>query len=306
MDAQKRSRVTANSQRRLTGLGRRRTGLLVPVALLCAAVVIGACGAGAPKRLPRRASVPQPAAPAATHPSADIVLVTIDDRSFRDLGLRWPFPRRLDGQLLKAIAAEHPRAVAFDVQLDRTSAFGIHDDIALLHALSADHNRVGRLMIFAYDQPATTGHVPFLGSANGTQLLHQVGARLASDNLPADAGGVVRQTVYAVEGRKSLDVVTAEVASYRTVSPDEFDHGRAPIHYRGPAGTFPSVSYSTVVGYSGQPVAERLAPDFFKGKIVVVGATAPGVADFHATPDGQMSGVEINANAIDSLLAQSP
>ncbi|MGO9902731.1 MAG: CHASE2 domain-containing protein [Solirubrobacteraceae bacterium] len=240
------------------------------------------------------------------HPAADIVLVTIDDKSFRNLRLTWPFPRRLDGRLLSVIAAEHPRAIAFDVELVASSAFGKRDDVALLDALGADHDRAGRLTIFADNQAGATGQVRFLGSNQGTQLLHRVGSRPATNLFPLDAAGVMRQAVYAVRGLTSLDVATAEVATDQTVSSREFEHGRTPIYYRGPAGTFPSVSYSTVVGYAGQPSGGRLAPDFFTGKIVVVGATAPALGDFHATPDGQMSGAEIIANAIDSILAKLP
>ena len=247
----------------------------------------------------RGASVSQALAPGGKHPAAAIVLVTVNDKSLRDLRLTWPYPRRLDGRLLSVIAAEHPRAIAFDVELVASSALGKRDDVALLDALGADHDRAARLTIFADSQAGAPGQVRFLGSNQGTQLLHRFGSRPATNEFPLDAGGVMRQAVYAVGGLTSLDVVTAEVATDQTVSPREFDHGRTPISYRGPAGTFPSVSYSTVVGYPGQPSGERLAPDFFTGKIVVVGATAPALGDFHATPDGQMSGAEIIANAID-------
>ena len=42
-------------------------------------------------------------------------------------------------------------------------------------------------------------------------------------------------------------------------------------------------------------------PDAFRGKIVVVGASAPSLQDFHATPVGEgheMPGAEVQANAI--------
>jgi adenylate cyclase len=67
------------------------------------------------------------------------------------------------------------------------------------------------------------------------------------------------------------------------------------------------VSFSTVVGYKRQPAKEKLPKDFFKGKIVVVGATASNLQDIHATPtDSLMPGPEIHANAIDTILRNFP
>ena len=66
------------------------------------------------------------------------------------------------------------------------------------------------------------------------------------------------------------------------------------IDYRGPPGTFAALSFSDVL-------RGRVPADAFRGKIVVVGATAPSLQDFHATPvggDHEMPGAEVQANAI--------
>src|ERR1700761_5247174 len=61
----------------------------------------------------------------------NIVVVGIDPQTFSDLKLQWPFPRAVDGRVLANIAAERPKAIAFDVQLSEASALGQKDDIAL-------------------------------------------------------------------------------------------------------------------------------------------------------------------------------
>ena len=69
----------------------------------------------------------------------------------------------------------------------------------------------------------------------------------------------------------------------------------------GPKGTIPTYSFSALV--NGQ-----IDPRELRGKIVVVGATAPALQDLHATSAGNelMSGPEIQANAIWTLMHGLP
>ena len=50
-------------------------------------------------------------------------------------------------------------------------------------------------------------------------------------------------------------------------------------------------------------LAKRLAPESLKGKIVLVGTTAPGLLDIRVTPVGEAyAGVETHANLISGLM----
>jgi adenylate cyclase len=75
--------------------------------------------------------------------------------------------------------------------------------------------------------------------------------------------------------------------------------GGAWIDYAGPPEHVPAVSFSQ----AGMVPAER-----FRNRIVVIGATAPALQDRHPTgwSDAEMSGPEIHANAIRTLLAGAP
>jgi adenylate cyclase len=234
---------------------------------------------------------------------SNIVLVTIDSKSFQDLDKQWPFPRALDGKLIGTILAEHPRAVAFDVQTSEPSELGQKDDNALLDALDSHHG----LTVVSNTEPDEQGNIMFVGDPNGLKLLHSVGAQAGNGGFPVGPGAVIRRTVYSIGGLTALDVVTAKIATHKPVDPRKFAGAGAWIDFLGPAGTFRSVSFSTVVGYKGQPASERLPPDFFKNKIAVIGATAPNLQDLHATStDPQMPGVEIHANAVDTILRGFP
>lgn len=70
------------------------------------------------------------------------------------------------------------------------------------------------------------------------------------------------------------------------------------INYLGPAKTFPHYSITDIIN-------ERLSPETFKDKIVIIGATATGIYDMRVTPYSNVyPGVEIHANVIHSILHQ--
>lgn len=68
------------------------------------------------------------------------------------------------------------------------------------------------------------------------------------------------------------------------------------INYKGEEGTFPYISASDIY-------FDRIKKDFFKDKIVLVGATAIGLYDLRVTPLSQnMPGIEKHANVIENLI----
>ncbi|MHB8502006.1 MAG: CHASE2 domain-containing protein [Candidatus Acidiferrales bacterium] len=73
--------------------------------------------------------------------------------------------------------------------------------------------------------------------------------------------------------------------------------GQMLINYQGPWGTFHHYSIADVI-------QKKLAAGTFKGKLVLIGATATGIGDLRTTPFGGTNypGVEIHANAIDNIL----
>src|ERR1700738_208744 len=61
----------------------------------------------------------------------NLVIVKVDDKTFQDIKKQWPFPRAMHGQLISRITAEHPAAIAYDVQFSEKSLRGQNDDIAM-------------------------------------------------------------------------------------------------------------------------------------------------------------------------------
>jgi adenylate cyclase len=273
-----------------------RRVLLVLVALLVAAAAVAAYGTSlfaslegstVDTRFSIRGHLPRP---------KNIVVVAISGSTFATLNQQWPFPRKLEGKVLTVIAKQHPAAIAFDIQFSEPSELGQKDDVALLTAID---NFPGKTVFSFTETNGPGGGVSFLGSSKGNKLLSEVGSRPGNGLFAVDPGGIYRKMDYSIDGLPTLAVVTAEVAQHRRITPAQFGGPRW-IDFLGPNGSFPTVDFAAVAN-------KTVPPDFFKGKIVVVGASAPSLNDLHATStDSLMPGPEIQANAISTILRGFP
>src|SRR5882724_10120966 len=63
-------------------------------------------------------------------PTAPIVIVSMDESTFVEIGEQWPFPRAMHAKLLDAIAAGHPLDIGVDVLFALPSLRGTADDAA--------------------------------------------------------------------------------------------------------------------------------------------------------------------------------
>jgi adenylate cyclase len=219
----------------------------------------------------------------------DVVVVEIDDVSFNELDQAWPFPRSLHAEAIDRLRRAGARVIAYDIQF--TEPTKPKQDNALISAV----DRADGVVL------ATTevGHGGQTNVFGGDRVLRETGARAGSSNYVNDSDGVIRRQPYAVEGLESFAVVAAEdFRGHRLPVREGFEW----IDFRGPPGTVKSVPFSRLV-------EGRTPPDFFRDKIVVVGATAPSLQDVHPTAvggDAPMSGPEIQANAIATVLDDFP
>jgi CHASE2 domain-containing sensor protein len=214
----------------------------------------------------------------------DVMVVAIDDATFSDLGVRWPFPRSLHAKAIDRLRAAGARAIVYDVQF--TEQTEPRQDLALYDAVA----RAGHVVL-ATTEIGDGGATNVLG---GDENLRSARAWAAAANLPTSPGGVIRRVQESIAGLDTIAVRTAENLSGRRPDPSLFAGGGALIDYRGPPGSVPAVSFSDLV--SG-----RVDPGLIRGKVVVIGASAPSLQDVHATPTAthtSMSGPEIQANAI--------
>jgi adenylate cyclase len=215
----------------------------------------------------------------------DIVLVQVDDRTFSELGVQWPFPRSLHGRVVDRLAAAGASTVAVDVQFTEPTVE--REDNALIEAIA----RKGGVILSTTEADAH-GESRIFG---GEEVVHEIGARAASTGIRPDPGGTTRKMRYEIDGMVSFAVATAEAASGESIEPSEMEAGgEAWIDYRGPPGSFRQISYSRVL-------RGKVPASVFRGKTVIVGTSAPSLQDVHATStsgDELMSGPELQANAV--------
>ena len=216
----------------------------------------------------------------------DLIVVKVDDVTFDELDLRWPFRRTLHAEVLRRIVRDRPKAVGFDVEFSQPSE-RVEDDLALAEAIDDAHGKV----VLGATRVDERGRTRLL---TGDAFLRDIGARPANGNFPPDSDGVLRHMRYEIERLKTFPVVMAEVATGGKVSRSQLDDGEAWIDFPGGAGTVPSVSFSRVL-------RGRTPAGTFRNKVVVIGATAPSLQDVHATPlDEAAPGPEIQTVSVDT------
>jgi adenylate cyclase len=261
----------------------------------------------------------------------DVVDVHVDDVTFSDMKVRWPFNRTLHAALLDRIRAGKPKAVVFDIQFSELGT--PKEDNALGLAIQRANGKVSLSSTEVNDQ----------GDPNlifDPAAMRAIGARAGNGGFRNDRDGAIRHVSHDVDGLESLALVSAEIALGHPITKGDMGGGEQWIAFAGPPGTVTAYTYSRVmplrivergtgarpwkvyfVGIGDRPfrdfptraAAERfvggyqLPVSIFRDKIVVIGASAPALQDVHRTATGNnMPGPEIQANAIESAMRGFP
>ena len=222
----------------------------------------------------------------------NVVVVAIDDVTFSQLKQSWPFPRRLHAEMIDRLHAAGAKVIAYDVQFSEPTTET--DDTALADAIARAHN-----VVLATTEVDAQGHVGVMG---GDQVLRELGAGWGDASVKPDGDGIYRRLYYSLQGLHAFAVAAAERATGRAVSRASFPGGSVPIDFAGPPGTIPTVSFS-------RALRGQIPASFFKGKVVVIGASAPTLQDVHQTAASRstlMPGAELQANAISTILRGFP
>ncbi len=230
-------------------------------------------------------------------PPKDLVLVEIDDSTFSNLPqYQWPYPRQLHAKVIDHLVADHAKAIGFDVQFTEEPK-SPSENIALASSI---YGATSAGVPVVLDTTATDarGDTGILG---GDKVLKAIGARPASAlNPPGEPDNDIRRVSYALGGLQTFATVVAEAADHRQIKPALFGGKPAWIDFGGPAGTIPSVSYYKVL-------ENKVPRGFFRGKIVLIGASDTALQDLHPTPAGPlMPGVEVQANAVETIRRSLP
>ncbi|HBO4676371.1 CHASE2 domain-containing protein [Pseudomonas aeruginosa] len=237
-----------------------------------------------------------------------ILVVAIDDRSLESLG-RWPWPRSIHAELLDRLAAAGARSVLLDVIFSEPSS-NPDSDRQLARSLC----RAGNVLL-----PLLRESVPRYGEPPReippTAPLAGCAAGIGHINVEADSDGTVR-SVYLREGplgqprpllawqafadAGAMPMPMPGLDDMRNLPGWQRDHAIR-IPFIGADAGFPSVPYVSVL-------RGEVPDSLLRDRLVLVGATAPGLGDRYVTPLsaslGTTPGVEIQANILNGLLQQ--
>lgn len=270
--------------------------------------------------------------------SPEIVLIKIDDQAFAKLGEKQPLPRDYIASLVDIAARGGAKVIGIDIEF-KVATDPVEDGKLIKAIAAAEANGVTKIVPVYVIRPAqedeqgvTYRHAPFFDPG-----LKVVGGFA---NAPMDDDGIVRQVPLAVRGEDGAILpslalaVLARHAGYDSASlsqqlrggnvrlnlpewhklngrllpgPTNFEFHRDEswkINFAGGHGSFASLPSEPLaqLARANIPLA---ADNPFRGKIVLIGASFQESRDFFATPNGLMSGVEIHANIIHTLLTRS-
>jgi adenylate cyclase len=213
----------------------------------------------------------------------EFAIVEVDDTTFNELALQWPFPRSLHGRLIERLHRDGAKAIAVDIQFTEPTVPA--QDERLIDAVA----RSGGVVLSTTETDHGKSRI-----FGGEPVVREIGATAANTNIVPDSDGTIRKMRYEVDGLVTFGIATAEAATGEAIEPSAMEgDGEAWIDYRGPPDTFAHYSYSRVL-------RGKVPAAAFRGKTVIVGASAPSLQDVHPTSTtgtDYMPGPEVQANA---------
>ncbi|HET8760780.1 MAG TPA: CHASE2 domain-containing protein, partial [Nitrospiria bacterium] len=244
-------------------------------------------------------------------PRSDIVIVGIDSPSLKALDT-WPWPRSVHAALVDRLTQVNARVIAFDVD------FSTPRDPGADKVFARAVKRSGRVVLAAFDDHRTLeggavveyASLPYPTLRTAAQAVGSINFSLDSDGTVRRA--LIRKSLLGEDGESfAMQVARAYLGALDSPVREaddgalEFTGHRAHlggtteflIRFTGGPWTMPVVSAIDVL--HGTVPTPWLAD-----KIVLVGATSLDLQDFRVTPfSGPMAGVEIQANAIATILS---
>jgi len=221
--------------------------------------------------------------------SEEIVIIAIDDESLQELG-RWPWPRSYFASVLNKL--NNSNVIGFDV-----SFFEPAENDEEFASVISNHNVVLAMEYtnFSFIDDKLYGK-DFLKPSD-TLGLAGVDYSIGYVNLYTGSDGVTRTFSPAIKGEKQYYHFSMMIVKKITGILPPVEQSKMLIHYFSEPGGYKTISFSDV--YNG-----NINNSLFRNKIILIGATAPDLHDDAIVPISNqvMSGVEINANLVQSLL----
>jgi len=257
-------------------------------------------------------------------------------------GISWPWPRGMYKPVIDFCRMGGVRAIVFDMLYTETSAFGSEDDAEFAAAVEGQGNgffaffasgkQAGeseRDAIFKdrfslqVDNAAPLKIPPSQSVTLPVRELLTAARGLGNVSADPDIDGVFRRapilSSYKGDYYPSLAFAAARyvmgdhpverrrdglAVGGRVIPVDRA--GRMMIRYHGPRGTYQAYSIGDII-QSAVRIESQMRPSFdpaiVRGKVVIVGCSAPGLMDLRVNPFSSVyPGAEVHATVIDNIM----
>ncbi len=231
--------------------------------------------------------------------SDNIVIIDIDEDSVQNIG-RWAWPRKTHGYLIDYLTRAGAKTIIFDMLFVDPDKNDPESDEFLIN-VTKNSGRVVHNFFFESTDQGIQVFFPLAGLVDSA-------AGLGYANVFPELDGVVRKIPVSWQfGEESYPHLSvAGSAAYLGIPWQKLieglpldENGELAVNYAGGYKTFPYIPYYKVF-------FEEVEKDYFKDKIVIIGATFTGVGDRYPTPMfHSFPGVEIQANAVDNFLQKN-
>lgn len=233
--------------------------------------------------------------------NTSIVIVSIDEGSLTEINQRWPWDRSLYAKAINFLSKAEAKAIAIDLLFIEPSKDAAQDK-ALAEAMRKAANVVIAAKLERLDQNFSADEI----SLSGQRLILplKMFRKYASSgivNLELSSGSVVRKlTPYYMHNDVKIPNFALQIYSSAFDKQPNLPAGDSLfIDFLGGPETFPTIPiYQILKG--------DIKADFFKDKIVMIGASFSDAHDFFATPlaaaDRPSTGVEVQANILASMI----
>ncbi|MDF2440975.1 MAG: hypothetical protein JWN98_1959 [Abditibacteriota bacterium] len=262
------------------------------------------------------------------YPAPEVVLVVVDEETAQR---QWPIPRNVYAEVVERLSRAGARTIAFDITFPVKSSAA--DDEAFIAACRKS-GRVVQAVVFSQQLSSSTRqNLPDRYNSFTSPIagLKSSAVALGHVNMPTDADGARRvQHLISHEGHSYPSLALAAASHFYGLSWQESTRfkmdetgrairfepavqnvaprvipvdraGKTRVNWCGPAGVFPSVSFTSVL--DDKTFASLLKSETFKDRIVLIGVTVAAAFEWRATPFSNVQpAVEFQANALSDIL----
>lgn len=238
----------------------------------------------------------------------DIIIVSIDDESFKALNRRWPWTRDLFAVLVKKLTKFSAGLICIDLAFVGESTDPAVDELLgrsmqeAANVIVASHfgkegnyilpDKTIRKSVLGFgfvNKPRDTDYAvrrtrPLIFSVKGNVIDYSFALKIAARYLGFGLKNIIYEPI-----QQSIILKSEKTDKEYRIKLRE--GGIIDLNYSAKPELFTTIPFWRVV-------TEKVDPATFKDKIVLVGTTAEVFHDIYQTPFGLMAGVLVNANEV--------